>query len=150
MVKKRQAWKRAGKKVVFTNGCFDLLHIGHVRYLEAARAMGEALVVGVNSDRSIREIKGPHRPVLPDAERAELLAGLACVDAAVIFDEPDPLTLITALQPDVLVKGGDWAPNQIIGREVVEGAGGVVKTVPMVPGRSTTSIIERVLKYSGS
>ncbi len=145
-LQRRAAWKSEKKKVVFTNGCFDLLHVGHVRYLEAARAMGDVLIVGVNSDRSVSVIKGPKRPILPEAERAELLAGLTCVDATVVFDEPDPLALITALKPDVLVKGGDWAVDQIIGREVVEAGGGEVKAVPVVPGRSTSSIIDAVLK----
>lgn len=112
--------------------------------------MGDKLIIGVNSDRSVSEIKGPKRPITPQHERAEMLAGLACVDAAVIFDEPDPLALITSLLPDVLVKGGDWKIDQIIGREVVESHGGAVKTVPVVPGRSTTGIIEAVLGKKGS
>jgi len=145
-VKERRRWKAEGQRVVLTNGCFDLLHVGHVRYLEAAKAMGDVLVVGVNSDVSVAAIKGPTRPILPQQERAELLAGLACVDAVVIFDQLDPLVLIQALMPDVLVKGGDWTPERIIGKDVVESAGGEVKTVPVVPGRSTTGIIESVLK----
>ncbi|MBW1860673.1 MAG: adenylyltransferase/cytidyltransferase family protein, partial [Deltaproteobacteria bacterium] len=111
-----QTLKNAGKKIVFTNGCFDLLHLGHVRYLEAARAEGDVLVVGVNSDRSVHEIKGPSRPVVPDDERAEVLAALACVDFITLFDEPNPLETIRALLPDVLVKGSDWAEDAIVGK----------------------------------
>jgi D-beta-D-heptose 7-phosphate kinase/D-beta-D-heptose 1-phosphate adenosyltransferase len=135
-----------GERIVFTNGCFDLLHIGHTRYLEAARALGDLLVVGVNSDASVRSLgKAPGRPVVPEAQRAEVLAALACVDYVVLFDEPDPAGLLADLQPDVLVKGGDWAPERIIGRQAVEARGGTVRTIPLVPGISTTGLVERIL-----
>lgn len=138
---------RAERKIiVFTNGVFDLLHPGHVRYLQRARGMGDALIVGVNSDRSVRENKGPDRPLTPEAERAEILAGLACVDGVVIFDEDTPHDLIATLQPDVLVKGADWDENAIVGRDVVEARGGRVVRVPIEPGYSTTAIIERARK----
>jgi D-beta-D-heptose 7-phosphate kinase/D-beta-D-heptose 1-phosphate adenosyltransferase len=137
--------RRDKQRIVFTNGCFDLLHIGHTRYLQAAKALGDLLVVGVNSDGSVRSLnKASDRPVVGEAQRAEVLAALACVDYVVVFPEPDPLNLITALQPDVLVKGGDWPIDRIIGREVVEGRGGTVKTIPLVPGMSTTALIERI------
>ena len=133
------------KRIVFTNGCFDLMHVGHTRYLQAARTLGDLLVVGVNSDVSVRHLnKGVDRPIVPEAQRAEVLAALGCVDYVVIFSEPDPGALITALQPDVLVKGGDWAINQIVGRETVEARGGIVTTIPLVPGMSTTSLLQRI------
>jgi len=133
------------KRIVFTNGCFDLLHVGHTRYLQAAKALGDLLVVGVNSDASVRSLsKSPDRPIVDEAQRAEVLAALGCVDYVVIFTEPDPLNLITALQPDVLVKGGDWAVERIIGRDVVERRGGTVRTIPLVPGMSTTTLIQRI------
>lgn len=134
-----------GKRIVFTNGCFDLMHVGHTRYLQAARALGDVLVVGVNSDASVRTLdKAPDRPIVPEAQRAEVLAALGCVDYVVIFDESDPLQLITAVQPDVLVKGGDWELDRIVGREIVEARGGVVKTIPLVPGLSTTGLLQRI------
>lgn len=137
--------RRQGKRIVFTNGCFDLMHIGHTRYLQAARELGDVLVVGVNSDASVRSLnKGPGRPIVPQAQRAEVLAALACVDYVVVFDEPDPGALIGALQPDVLVKGGDWAPDRIVGREVVEARGGRVLSIPLVPGVSTSALVERI------
>ena len=137
--------RRAKRRIVFTNGCFDLMHIGHTRYLQAAKALGDLLVVGVNSDTSAKSLnKAPDRPIVGEAHRAEVLAALASVDYVVIFSEPDPLNLITALQPDVLVKGGDWPIDRIIGRDVVEGRGGTVKTIPLVPGMSTTALIERI------
>ena len=142
---KVQALKRAGRKIAFTNGCFDLLHIGHVRYLKAARAEGDVLVVAVNSDRSVREIKGPGRPLVPDSERAEVLASLACVDFVTLFDEPDPLVTIRSLMPDVIVKGADWGEDAIVGRDVVEASGGRVVRVPLTEGASTTRIIEKIL-----
>jgi len=142
---KVQALKRAGKKIVFTNGCFDLLHIGHIRYLKAARAEGDLLVVGVNSDRSVREIKEPGRPVVPENERAEVLASLACVDFVTLFDEPDPLVTIRSLVPDVLVKGADWGEDAIVGRDVVEARGGRVVRIPLTEGASTSRIIEKIL-----
>jgi len=132
-----------GKTIVFTNGVFDLLHPGHVRYLQQARALGDALIVGVNSDRSVRVIKGPTRPITSEDERAELIAALACVDAAVVFDEDTPRQLIAALQPDVLVKGADWAEDAIVGRDIVEARGGRVVRVPIESGYATTSIIDR-------
>ena len=138
--------KAKGKRIVFTNGCFDLLHIGHVRYLEKARTLGDALVVGVNSDSSVRKLKGPNRPVLPAKERAEILSGLGCVDYITIFDELDPLKLITSLHPNVLVKGGDWTKEQIVGREVLERSGGKVAIIRFVKGASTSTLIETILK----
>jgi D-beta-D-heptose 7-phosphate kinase/D-beta-D-heptose 1-phosphate adenosyltransferase len=137
------------KRIVFTNGCFDLMHIGHTRYLQAAKALGDVLVVGVNSDASVRSLnKAPDRPVVTEAQRAEVLAALGCVDYVVIFSEPDPLNLIAAVQPDVLVKGGDWDLDRIIGRGIVEQRGGVVRTIPLVPGMSTTSLIQRIRSQS--
>ena len=134
-----------GKRIVFTNGCFDLMHVGHTRYLQAARALGDLLVVGVNSDASVRRLeKAPDRPIVPEAQRAEVLAALGCVDFVTVFDESDPLQLITAVQPDVLVKGGDWAIDRIIGREVVEARRGTVQTIPLVPGMSTTGLLQRI------
>ncbi|MBI4400595.1 MAG: D-glycero-beta-D-manno-heptose 1-phosphate adenylyltransferase [Nitrospirae bacterium] len=139
--------KRRAKRerIVFTNGCFDLMHIGHTRYLQAARELGDLLVVGVNTDASVRKLKkGDGRPIVPETQRAEVLAALACVDYVVLFDEPDPGRLITELQPDVLVKGGDWVPDQIIGREVIEARGGIVRTIPLVPGVSTTALVQKI------
>jgi D-beta-D-heptose 7-phosphate kinase/D-beta-D-heptose 1-phosphate adenosyltransferase len=137
-------WRAAGRTVVFTNGVFDLLHVGHLRYLQQARALGDALIVGLNSDRSVRANKGPSRPVTPEAERAEILEALACVDAVVVFDRETPHELIAALQPDVLVKGADWAEDAIVGRDLVEARGGRVVRVPLEAGRSTTAIIEKI------
>ncbi|OFW14303.1 MAG: hypothetical protein A3H29_06030 [Acidobacteria bacterium RIFCSPLOWO2_02_FULL_67_21] len=136
--------RSAGGTLVFTNGVFDLLHPGHVRYLQDARALGSALVVGLNSDRSVRAIKGPDRPINPEHERAEVLLGLACVDAVVIFDDATPQAVIGALQPDVLAKGADWAIEQIVGRDVVEGRGGRVVRVTLSPGHSTSELIKQV------
>ena len=146
LLRERAEWKRAGRRVVLTNGCFDLLHPGHVALLERARAEGDLLVVAINSDASVREIKGPTRPVIPQDERAEVLLGLDAVDAVVVYDEPTPQRVIDALVPDVLVKGADWALDQIVGRETVEAAGGRVVRVPLVEGRSTSSILERIRK----
>ena len=134
----------AGRSVVFTNGVFDLLHPGHVRYLQDARREGDALIVAVNSDRSVRAIKGPTRPLNPQQERAEVLAALAMVDAVVIFDDPDPHEIIRLLQPDVLVKGADWAADAIIGREIVEARGGRVLRIPLAEGYSTSAIIKKI------
>jgi rfaE bifunctional protein nucleotidyltransferase chain/domain len=136
--------KRNGRRVVFTNGCFDLLHPGHIRLLEQARSLGDALVVGLNSDAGVRRLKGSDRPIIPELERAEILAAMECVDAVIIFDEPTPREVIARLLPDVLIKGGDWAIDKIVGREEVEAAGGVVKTVPMVSGYSTTAILDKI------
>lgn len=135
--------RAGGGTVVFTNGVFDLVHPGHVRYLQAARRLGDALVVGVNSDRSVRANKGPSRPLNVEAERAEVLAALQCVDCAVVFDEETPHALITRLQPDVLVKGADWAEDNIVGRDVVEARGGRVVRMPLEAGFSTTDLIRR-------
>jgi D-beta-D-heptose 7-phosphate kinase/D-beta-D-heptose 1-phosphate adenosyltransferase len=135
--------RAAGGRLVFTNGVFDLVHPGHVRYLQAARKLGDALVVGVNSDRSVRANKGPSRPLNPEAERAEVLAALQCVDCAIVFDEETPHALISRLQPDVLVKGADWAEDNIVGRDVVEARGGRVVRMPIEPGFSTTELIRR-------
>jgi D-glycero-beta-D-manno-heptose 1-phosphate adenylyltransferase len=133
------------KRIVFTNGCFDLMHVGHTRYLQAAKALGDVLVVGVNSDASVRSLnKSPDRPIVPEAQRAEVLASLGCIDYVVLFHESDPLKLITTVQPDLLVKGGDWPVDRIVGREVVEARGGKVTTIPLVPGVSTTSLIQRI------
>ena len=137
------------QRLVFTNGCFDLMHIGHTRYLQAAKQLGDLLVVGINSDASVRSLnKALDRPIVPEVQRAEELAALGCVDYVVIFTEPDPLNLITTLQPDVLVKGGDWPVNRIVGREIVEARGGIVKTIPLVPNISTTSLIQRIRAQS--
>jgi D-glycero-beta-D-manno-heptose 1-phosphate adenylyltransferase len=136
--------RAAGKRLVFTNGVFDLIHPGHVRYLADARALGDVLIVGVNSDRSVRAIKGPARPLTPEQERAEILTALACVDAAVIFDDDTPQKIIEMIQPDVLVKGADWAPDRIVGRDVVEARGGRVVRVELAPGFSTTNLLEKI------
>ena len=136
--------RRHGKIVVFTNGVFDLIHPGHVRYLQAARRLGDALVVGVNSDRSVRAIKGPSRPITPEAERVEILSALACVDAAVVFDEDTPAQIIKAIQPDILVKGADWAADAIVGRDTVEARGGQVVRIPIEEGWSTSGIVARI------
>ena len=142
--------QRAGRTVVFTNGVFDLLHPGHVRYLQQARALGHALIVGLNSDRSVRANKGPERPVNPQQERAEVLLALACVDAVVIFDEETPHAIISRVQPDVLVKGADWGSNDIVGRDVVEARGGRVVRIELAPGYSTTKLIRRVQGGEGT
>jgi rfaE bifunctional protein nucleotidyltransferase chain/domain len=136
--------RAAGHRIVFTNGVFDILHPGHVRYLQEARALGDALVVGLNSDASVRRNKGLERPINPEAERAELLAALACVDAVAVFDEDTPADIVLQVQPDILVKGADWPEDQIVGRDTVEARGGLVVRVPVEPGHSTTAIIERV------
>ena len=132
------------KKIVFTNGCFDILHRGHARYLFAARALGDHLIVGLNSDQSVKAIKGPLRPVTPQDERGELLAALGFVDSVVIFNEEDPLNLIKALMPDILVKGGDWEEDEIIGSDLVKDAGGEVVSIPFISGFSTTDMINRI------
>jgi D-beta-D-heptose 7-phosphate kinase/D-beta-D-heptose 1-phosphate adenosyltransferase len=137
--------RKRGFRIVLTNGVFDLLHPGHVRYLQQARSLGDALIVGVNSDRSVRALgKGADRPITPEAERAEILAALACVDAVVIFDEDTPYELISAVQPDVLVKGADWGADKIVGRDVVEGRGGEVVRIPIVGGYSTTDLVAKI------
>lgn len=144
LIIRRREWKDNRRRVVFTNGCFDLLHPGHVRLLEQARALGDALVVGLNSDRSLQELKSPGRPLVPERERAEVMAALEAVDAVTIFDEPTPRELVTALVPDILVKGGDWGENEIVGREEVEAAGGRVVRIPLVEGYSTSQLIARI------
>ena len=138
-------WRAAGERIVFTNGVFDLLHRGHVEYLEEARALGDRLVIGVNSDASVRRLKGPSRPIVPERERAELLAALACVDLTVIFEDDTPARLIEAVRPMVLAKGGDWALDRIVGREFVESLGGRVVAVPLREGLSTSTLVERIL-----
>jgi D-glycero-beta-D-manno-heptose 1-phosphate adenylyltransferase len=139
--------RRHASRIVFTNGCFDILHVGHVRYLEAARALGDMLVVGINSDDSVRQLKGPSRPVLGEGQRSELVAALHCVDYVTIFQEPDPLRLIEMIRPDVLVKGADWPEDQIIGADVVRKSGGSVARIPFVPGASTSAIIDSILTH---
>ncbi len=136
--------KKNGGKVVFTNGCFDILHVGHARYLYRARELGDFLIVAVNSDRSVKAIKGPERPVINENERSEMLAALGCVDMVVIFDEDTPYEIITELVPDVLVKGGDWKEEEIVGADIVKEAGGEVKRIEFVKGASTTDIIKRI------
>jgi rfaE bifunctional protein nucleotidyltransferase chain/domain len=142
--------KDKGKRIVFTNGCFDILHVGHVRYLNEARRLGDVLILALNSDSSVRAIKGEQRPVVPESERAEVIAGLACVDYVTLFSEETPLLLIEYLRPDVLVKGGDWSEQNVVGRESVMRWGGRVAIIPQVKGASTTNIVEKILKvYAG-
>jgi D-beta-D-heptose 7-phosphate kinase/D-beta-D-heptose 1-phosphate adenosyltransferase len=136
--------RRDGRRIAFTNGCFDLLHVGHIRYLAAARDAADLLIVGVNDDASVRRLKGPTRPLVPDAARAEVLAALAAVDYVTLFSEDTPYELIRAVQPDVLVKGSDWAPDQVVGRDVVEARGGRVLLIPVVADFSTTTLVERL------
>ncbi len=145
LIARRALWKREGKTVVFTNGCYDLLHPGHVRLLEKARSMGDVLILALNSDASVRRLKGPSRPLISEMERAELAAGLKSVDAVTLFDEDTPRELIAALLPDILVKGADWA-HWIAGREEVEAADGKVLALSLEPGYSTTGIVETLLK----
>jgi D-beta-D-heptose 7-phosphate kinase/D-beta-D-heptose 1-phosphate adenosyltransferase len=150
LLEARARLRREGRRVVFTNGCFDLLHPGHIRYLAEARALGDALIVALNSDASVRLLKGEGRPILKEQERAEVMAALACVDYVTIFEEETPRQLIADLLPDVLVKGGDWSLDTIVGREEVEASGGVVKSLAFIEGLSTTEIIQRILAGSGS
>lgn len=138
--------KSQGKKIVFTNGCFDILHVGHIRYLEKSKTLGDILIVGINSDRSVRAIKGPQRPILPEHERSEIISGLGCVDYVTIFDEETPYGLISTIKPHILVKGGDWKKETIVGKDVVEKGGGEVVILPLVEGASTTNIINSILK----
>ena len=138
--------KRQGQAIVFTNGCFDILHAGHVRYLRKAKGYGDVLIVGLNNDRSVKRIKGEKRPILSEKDRAEILAALEIVDYVVLFNEPDPLRLIKALKPTVLVKGADWPKDQIIGRDIVEKTNGRVVRIPLVPGASTTGILEKIIQ----
>lgn len=137
-------WKAQGRKIVFTNGCFDLLHLGHVDYLEKARSLGDKLVLGLNSDNSVSRFKGPNRPIQDQNSRARVLAALQFVDLVVFFNEDTPLNLITALQPDILVKGSDYLAENIVGADVVKSGGGVVKTIEFVPGYSTSKIVEKI------
>jgi len=141
-----QNLRESGKSIVFTNGCFDILHVGHVRYLTAARSEGDVLVVGLNSDESVRSIKPENRPIMNQDQRAEVLAGLECVDYITVFNEPDPLKVIKELKPDVLVKGADWIEEEIIGADIVKANGGKVVKVPVVPEVSTSLIIQRIVK----
>lgn len=143
-----EAHHQARRRVVFTNGVFDLIHPGHVRYLQAARAEGDVLIVGVNSDRSVRAIKGSSRPVTPESERAEIVAALECVDAVVVFDEDTPAEIIGRIQPDVLVKGADWDADRIVGRDTVEARGGRVVRMPLDRGWSTSAILEKIRDLS--
>jgi rfaE bifunctional protein nucleotidyltransferase chain/domain len=138
-----------GRVVVFTNGVFDLLHPGHLRYLREARALGDALIVGLNADSSVRRNKGPERPVTPESERAEILSALVCVDAVVFFDEDTPAAIVSALQPDILVKGADWPADQIVGRDTVEARGGRVVRIPVEQGYSTTAILAKIRATGG-
>ena len=149
IVRQRSRFRETNKRLVFTNGCFDILHVGHVRYLNRARTLGDVLIVAVNSDRSVRQIKGDFRPLVPEMERAEVLAALACVDYVFIFDDATPQQVIDAIVPDVLVKGADWDINDVVGRDTVERAGGSVLTIPMVEGSSTSGIIQKVLDLFG-
>ena len=146
LVQKISTLRESGRTIVFTNGCFDILHVGHVRYLAAARSEGDVLVVGLNSDESTRSIKQENRPIVSQDQRAEVLAGLECVDYITVFNEPDPLKLIQALKPDVLVKGSDWKEEDIIGADVVQEGGGKVVRVDVVPDISTSRIIQRIVK----
>jgi len=142
--------KAAGRTIVFTNGCFDVVHVGHVRYLEEAKSLGDFLVVAVNSDRSASALKGPSRPINAELDRAEVIAALACVDYVTLFDEPDPYRIISFLKPDVLVKGGDWTKETTVGRDIVEQAGGRVVIIPYTEGHSTTALIDRIVARRGS
>jgi len=149
------ALREAGARIVFTNGCFDILHRGHAEYLAAARALGDALVVAVNTDRSVRGLKGEGRPIVPEDDRAALVASLRAVDLVVLFDEPTPYNVVAAVRPDVLVKGGDYdpdateGPRAIVGADIVRASGGSVATIPLVEGRSTTDVVARVLEAYG-
>jgi rfaE bifunctional protein nucleotidyltransferase chain/domain len=146
LIAERAEWSRAGKKVVFTNGCYDVLHPGHIRLLEAARSLGDVLILALNTDSSVQRLKGPNRPLISQDQRAELAAALAAVDAVTFFDEDTPRELIAAVLPDILIKGADWA-HFIAGREEVEAAGGQVLALPLEPGYSTTGILEQILGF---
>src|SRR3972149_1897205 len=141
--------KQAGRRIVFTNGCFDILHVGHVRYLKSAKALGGALIVGLNSDKSVKRIKGDKRPIVPERERAELLSSIRFVDYVVMFDEPDPYNTIAAIKPDILVKGGDWSLEDIVGRDIVESYGGEGHTLPFIEGASSSRMIEDIVTRYG-
>jgi len=146
LVTKRYYWKFKDKKVVFTNGCFDILHLGHVTYLEEAKKLGKVLIVGINSDESVKNLKGETRPINSESARAKIIASLNCVDAVIIFNEPTPLEIISELIPDILVKGGDYLPENIVGNEIVVENGGKVLVLPFVDGYSTTKLIEKLKK----
>ncbi len=146
LVRELDILRESGKCIVFTNGCFDILHVGHVRYLTAARNKGDVLVVGLNSDESVRIIKGEKRPIVSEDQRAEVIAGLWCVDYVTLFNEPDPLKLIRAVTPNVLVKGADWAEENIIGADFVKAGGGKVERISVVPGTSTSRIIQKIME----
>lgn len=145
----RNSLRSQGKRVVFTNGCFDILHRGHVEFLNQAKRFGDVLVVGLNSDASMRKIKGKNRPIVPEEDRAFILSNLNAADYVCIFEDETPLGMITALLPDVLVKGADWGIEEIVGKDVVEAAGGLVRSVPLVPNRSTTDIVTKIVKDFG-
>ncbi len=147
LLKQREAWRRSGRRLVFTNGCFDLLHAGHVALLESARALGDVLIVAINSDASVAKLKGSGRPLVPERERAELLLALEPVDRVVVFTEETPRQAVAALVPDVLVKGADWGADAIVGSDTVEAAGGRVVRVEIVPGRSSSAILERIRRW---
>ena len=149
LIKVLKSLREAGKRIVFTNGCFDILHVGHVRYLAAARSKGDALVLGLNSDASVKSIKPENRPIMSQDQRAEVLAGLTCVDYITIFDEPDALALIKTIKPDVLIKGADWKEAEIIGSDVVKSYGGKVVRIEFVPSISTSRIIQKILELYG-
>jgi D-beta-D-heptose 7-phosphate kinase/D-beta-D-heptose 1-phosphate adenosyltransferase len=140
--------KKESRKIAFTNGCYDIIHVGHIRCLQEARRLGDSLIVALNSDRSVRSLKGCPRPFIPQEERAEMISALECVDYVIIFDQDNPLELINAIEPDVLVKGGDWNLDTIVGRDVVESYGGKVFALPLVPGISTTQIINAIASHS--
>jgi len=146
MIDERERLRSQNRKLVFTNGCFDLIHPGHIRVLREARSLGDVLIVAINSDRSVRELKGSHRPIMNEDERAEVLAALACVDYVITFDDPTPRETIKAIEPDLLVKGGDYTPDTIVGRDEVEAMGGVVKSLSYIDGFSTSDLIERIKK----
>jgi rfaE bifunctional protein nucleotidyltransferase chain/domain len=146
LIEIRQQLKKTGKGVVFTNGCFDILHRGHVDYLSKARALGDILIVGVNTDASVKRLKGANRPIVQEDDRAAVLAALAVVDYVCLFDEDTPYELIRALVPDILVKGADWSVGDIVGKDVVEAAGGAVHTIEFLPNRSTTNIIQKIVQ----
>jgi rfaE bifunctional protein nucleotidyltransferase chain/domain len=148
MIAERERLRSQNRKVVFTNGCFDLIHPGHIRVLREARSLGDVLIVAINSDRSVRELKGSHRPIMNEDERAEVLAALACVDYVITFDDPTPRETIKAIGPDLLVKGGDYTPDTIVGRDEVEAMGGVVKSLSYIDGFSTSDLIERIIRLS--
>lgn len=146
LLNKVRTLRDSGRTIVFTNGCFDLVHAGHIEVLESARSLGDFLIVALNTDRSVQNIKGPTRPLVPEDRRAKVIAALACVGAVTFFDDPTPLGLISDILPDILVKGGDWTPDSIVGADIVLGRGGKVVSIPLVPNSSTTLLIERILE----